>query len=171
MYIQLLKETGDTCEEWHSERKGVYFMEKKVDVHRILHHLIMEYEKIQGKMRFSFQKRKNEFVFTEGSLLLLQAFHLIREDFIDLSLWRLCQNSQAYQKLYHLYEQAWSGRKVVYYVSSPAGKLYIALLYPIQVDGITREVEGKCVILPDYQVPALQDTQYLFESTDFMRSC
>ncbi|TKH18972.1 hypothetical protein FC694_03110 [Bacillus wiedmannii] len=143
-------------------------MDRKIDVYRVLHNLITEYEKVQGKIRFSFIKRKEEFIFVNGSSLFLEVFHLTRKEFINASLQILCPYGNRYQQMYDLYEQAWNGKKVIYYISSPNNQLFVILLYPILVNEITKEVEGKCAVLSDYQVPVQQNSSYFFDCTDFV---
>ncbi|MDZ3953396.1 hypothetical protein U0X36_10855 [Bacillus thuringiensis] len=79
-------------------------MRKPVDVHGILHKLLTEYEQTQGKLHFSFQCIKDEFVFKEIGSLLQEIYHYKKETPKSFTLQVFCRNNYVYQKLHLLYE-------------------------------------------------------------------
>ncbi|WP_047155087.1 hypothetical protein [Aneurinibacillus tyrosinisolvens] len=124
-------------------------LERKVELLSIFSKMIHEYERKNTPLCFSFKKIGFDFFFTGVNEALLKAANLSAGEIIGMNLYNDILPEKFSHQLYKIYEEAWKGSRVFYYILLPTNKdvLFACILKPVRNEGEIVEVKGHCVPL------------------------
>jgi hypothetical protein len=115
---------------------------QEINIMSLLLKLLDEYQRLFGKMIFSFKKIHNDFIVTDVDQKLLELFNK-KTDFVDKNLVNILKCEKA------LLEDAWTGKEVFLYCTLAENKntFLFVILKPLKKDNQVYVVEGHCLPL------------------------